>query len=197
MKRRTGVEYVAMHNRMLIAFFRLLWASLQSGMDVWFENPADALPATLPDGSPNPFHHPRASRSASLFRFDETVDVTSAYPGAFVRFVQCALGSQFWKPTCVWSTGLIAESMRWLDGAPCHCVPGSHRKARGSASRASQEYPDGLSSPLGMGMVRANQAVRAASWARGTRCCSPSTTSSCVRCRSDGAMRMAQRWSVS
>ena len=44
LRRMTGAEYLAYHNRMLVGFFRLLWAVLQMGMGVWVEHPGDATP---------------------------------------------------------------------------------------------------------------------------------------------------------
>ena len=162
LKKMTGAQYLAHHNRMLVHFLRLLWAALQTGMEVWAENPADALPRWRADrvGVRNPFHDRRAATSASLFRFPEMIEVMESHPGLLALFPQCPHGSRFWKPTAIWATGEIATAVQPLDGTACSCVPGTHRPARGNQSKESQEYPDGISSPLGTGMVRANRAVQ-------------------------------------
>ena len=164
----TGVEYLGMHNIMLRGLFRLLQFALRKGMDVWVENPGDAMPrlATGSDMAPNRFYDPRAAQSASLFRFREWLELAEMYDGEYINLLQCPLGSPFWKPTTFWATGLIAEELRYAGALECTCIPGSHRRARGqirgsgSAARQSQEYPDGLSSPLGSGTAKA-AAVRA------------------------------------
>ena len=168
LRRMTGAEYLAYHNRMLVGFFRLLWAVLQMGMGVWVEHPGDATPRLATGSSvlPNRFFDRRAKHAASLFRMAEWLEVAEAFPGVYTLLLQCPLGSEFYKPTCIWSRGCIARRVSPLGALQCTCPPGSHRQARGrakgggAASRQSQEYPDGLSGPLGIGMAEECAEVR-------------------------------------
>ena len=114
-----------MHNRMLRGLFRLLHIALRKGMDVWVENPGDAMPrlATGSDMAPNRFYDPRAAQSASLFRFREWLELAEMYDGEYINLLQCPLGSPFWKPTTFWATGLIAEELRYAGGVGMHVHP--------------------------------------------------------------------------